>query len=520
MSRDDRIVKYGAVYVPEEKVKETAKRGAPKSSGKMDEIEEAIRELQDEMIKTNRDNLDAMYNIDEDNLSASYRKKIDGKLTEAYSLINTWAESTSAGFQSIATWRETVDGKLGDIKSEEELNAAIKGYIEKDGEGGGKAVIESVVSGRFLKVPTEPVYVKPAGVAYGFEKTSDGYYTSTNKNKASSFSYGKFVFNSDKEQTITLRCISYGQSAYDYGIISEVGYSLGQNNSADSTNVLKTFKNASSASVVNVSVSIPAGESFITFKYIKNASTNSNGDYFKIAVDGYVASSESATSIISQSVENGLAQLTLGVSNGDKSSTITLKNGTTAISSETIQMTGLVSFTDLSTKGATEINGANITTGKINAALVDTSDLVVETVWLKFKRDEDDNETKVASFSSAYVNKISATVRVGMKEAIANTPYQYIELYATDLFLLPPGEDPGYSNKAIKIDVTNRLVIPNSRWAWGLGASGNEFGTVTAGEYSFGCDDTSGIAQNLYIDNQGNLVFHDRFGEDHIIVRT
>jgi hypothetical protein len=107
-----------------------------------------------------------------------------------------------------------------------------------------------------------------------------------------------------------------------------------------------------------------------------------------------------------------------------------------------------------------------------------------------------------------------------MKEAIANIPYQYIELYATDLFLLPPGEDPEYSNKAIKIDVTNRLVIPNSRWAWGLGASGNEFGTVTAGEYSFGRDDASGIAQNLYIDNQGNLVFHDRFDEDHIIVRT
>ena len=113
MPKDE--LKYGASHVPEAKPKEIAKRGAPKSSGKTDEIEEAIRELQDEMKKSNRDNLDAKYNIDEDNLSASYRKKIDGRFIAAYSAIQTWADSQSAGFQAVAKWQEQTDKKLGEL---------------------------------------------------------------------------------------------------------------------------------------------------------------------------------------------------------------------------------------------------------------------------------------------------------------------------------------------------------------------------------------------------------------------
>lgn len=56
----------------------------------------------------------------------------------------------------------------------------------------------------------------------------------------------------------------------------------------------------------------------------------------------------------------------LEVNNGSTSSTITLKSGSAEISSQTIQMNGLVTFTGLSS-GTTTINGACIKTGTIDA---------------------------------------------------------------------------------------------------------------------------------------------------------
>lgn len=66
------------------------------------------------------------------------------------------------------------------------------------------------------------------------------------------------------------------------------------------------------------------------------------------------------------SVSVKLDSITLSVSNGSTSSTIELKAGETTISSETIQMDGLVTFTGLSS-GTTTINGACIKTGQIDA---------------------------------------------------------------------------------------------------------------------------------------------------------
>lgn len=66
------------------------------------------------------------------------------------------------------------------------------------------------------------------------------------------------------------------------------------------------------------------------------------------------------------SISVKLDSITLSVSNGSTSSTIELKAGETTISSETIQMDGLVTFTGLSS-GTTTIDGACIKTGQIDA---------------------------------------------------------------------------------------------------------------------------------------------------------
>lgn len=84
---------------------------------------------------------------------------------------------------------------------------------------------------------------------------------------------------------------------------------------------------------------------------------------------------QTASSLISQiSATNGqlsaikqyVDNITLSVSNGSTSSTITLKSGSATISSQMIQMNGLVTFSGLA-NGTTTIDGACIRTGTIDA---------------------------------------------------------------------------------------------------------------------------------------------------------
>ena len=131
-----------------------------------------------------------------------------------------------------------------------------------------------------------PWYVQSvSGASYGFSINSDGYYESKNKGKASSYAMCQIMFQFATERTITLDCINYAQSNYDYGIISEVDTMLSMDNSADSSGVLKSFKGQSSANVVSVPVTVPAGKHYICVKFIKNASTNSNNDTLQFKVN-------------------------------------------------------------------------------------------------------------------------------------------------------------------------------------------------------------------------------------------
>ena len=81
-----------------------------------------------------------------------------------------------------------------------------------------------------------------------------------------------------------------------------------------------------------------------------------------LQVEGIAEDLEGQISSISVKLDS----ITLSVSNGSTSSTIELKAGETTISSETIQMDGLVTFTGLSS-GTTTVDGACIKTGQIDA---------------------------------------------------------------------------------------------------------------------------------------------------------
>ena len=89
-------------------------------------------------------------------------------------------------------------------------------------------------------------------------------------------------------------------------------------------------------------------------------------------IQSQVSGLNGQVSSITQKVDN----ITLSVSNGSTSSSISLSVGGVTVSSQTIQMNGLVTFTGLA-NGTTTIDGACIKTGTIEASRIDTDSLYV-----------------------------------------------------------------------------------------------------------------------------------------------
>ena len=279
--------------------------------------------------------------------------------------------------------------------------------------------------------PDGNVPVGDASIAdYEFTKTSDGYYTSQNAGVHKSFSYGGLKFNFTKSTAITIRCISYGEAEHDYGIVSNLDTMLEWDNKADATGVKKAFsgENESSSSYVDLTMTVPPGSHFITFKYIKDSSVHKNGDYFKIKC-------------FVQKTSRGKA-------------TISLKSGNVQISSADINFNGLVTFTDLSTSGATTIDGGNVT----------TDNLYVNKVFFA----ENENYTIVTSKMSAQ----NGVVQVGVQSPISGMA-AFLELYGSFIYFKDP--DNSSASYQLQVQTTNQCIVPGKKGVWDIGSTLNYF---------------------------------------------
>lgn len=124
-----------------------------------------------------------------------------------------------------------------------------------------------------------------SGAAYGFELNSNKYYESKNRGVPSSAAVCVLTIVAKGSFNVSLDCISYGENNYDYGIISKKNKTLSVSNTADSTNVLKSFRGLSSANVQTVSLGTVADETATWYiKYIKDGSADSNNDTLQFKV--------------------------------------------------------------------------------------------------------------------------------------------------------------------------------------------------------------------------------------------
>lgn len=143
-------------------------------------------------------------------------------------------------------------------------------------------------------------YMPVHGASYGFTLGSDGYYCSTNKGIKSSSSVGQvFVYippfppnqSAVTSYSVYLDCISYGENNYDFGLIGNLNETLTLNSTADS-NVLKSFKGLSSASVQSVLLASSTSSNNLSdaivgsyyVKYRKDGSSDSYDDHFKFKI--------------------------------------------------------------------------------------------------------------------------------------------------------------------------------------------------------------------------------------------
>lgn len=274
---------------------------------------------------------------------------------------------------------------------------------------------------------------------YDFTLTSDGYYTSQNAGVANSYAYGGFKFTFTKPTQVKFRCISYGEIDYDYGIMSNLDTNLSEDNTADSTGVYHSFKGESSATPQTFSMTIPAGNHYVSFKYIKDGSNDNNGDYFKVKCFTTTQSRGKAT--------------------------ISLKSGNVQISSADINFNGLVTFTDLSTSGATTIDGGNVT----------TDNLYVNKVFFA----ENENYTIVTSKMSGE----NGIVQVGVQSPISGMA-AFLELYGSFIYFKDP--DSSSTNYQLQVQTANRKIIPGGNGYWDIGGVQNYFKTLYVEKIIFG----------------------------------
>lgn len=120
---------------------------------------------------------------------------------------------------------------------------------------------------------------KPSSASYGFAKNNNGLWESQNKGVASSAAVGIVNFTLTKTTTVVVECINSGEANFDFGIISNLGASLGTTSTVDTTSVKHSFKGSSSTSIQTISFgALAAGTYSFYIKFRKDGSVNSGND--------------------------------------------------------------------------------------------------------------------------------------------------------------------------------------------------------------------------------------------------
>ena len=168
--------------------------------------------------------------------------------------------------------------------------------------------------------------------------------------------------------------------------------------------------------------------------------------------------------------------ITLSVTNSttEASSKLTLKNGNVTITSGTIELKGLVTFSDLEGKGKTKINGDNITTGTISADRIDVSSLYLDRLY-----------TNAGGYRSVVIDTYTnvgnaAAIIIGGNGSTTNGNVVATGILASQCVYIGYTSYNGSYGSNLIFDIRNQSVYPNNTgsYSWKLGTSNKPFENI------------------------------------------
>ena len=197
------------------------------------------------------------------------------------------------------------------------------------------------------------------------------------------------------------------------------------------------------------------------------------------AADGKLLSSietiDGNLSVISQTAN----RINWLVKSGTSESDFTMTDRAVKLVSEKIDLTGYVTISALGTAGKTTINGSNITTGTINAKLVNVTNLDASSITTgTISADRIDTSNLVATkiFTSGTTKNVAVTSSGTERLYLGGDGtwnFSYVTLYAASQI-----EFKSYgatSNVHLVVDMTNKALRPAKSSTWSLGYAGFYF---------------------------------------------
>lgn len=127
-------------------------------------------------------------------------------------------------------------------------------------------------------LPKITVVPTAEGAAYGFA-FQDGAWVSQNHGIPKSAAVCRLDIQSEEAFDLLMECVSSGEKGWDYGIIYNVGHTPSMEY-GDTSGAYHTFKEATPGETVQVTVPVPAGNSFIHLAFTKDGSNDNGEDQF------------------------------------------------------------------------------------------------------------------------------------------------------------------------------------------------------------------------------------------------
>ena len=180
------------------------------------------------------------------------------------------------------------------------------------------------------------------------------------------------------------------------------------------------------------------------------------------------------------------------VQSGTSASDFTMTEKAIKLVTDTIDLTGFVTFNQLSTKNdKTIINGGNIQTGTIDAKYINVDSLRVTTVYAKTSYN--------SYYAILYANPNLNTLIVGTNSS--TSWFNHVNIYASD--------DVGFyynqTANGLVVETLNQTIHPVTRAKWRLGTSDYPFRSIWLAETIALCP-ASGVAVQMNIECKSNRV--------------